>query len=184
MLTTQYFTSRRLYIFNCVVIKVLGHIKILIVLGEYMISRIVCLGLVFYFGHCSANEVMVYRWVDKNNIVHFSQHQPVGNEYTEFLVSNQSKLISRADNTGRSSTSTKSLALDKSEAEVPSTINMSEQCKEAKNNLSKLLAFDKLQYTDDKGIKQLLNEKEKQQQLALNKKRTEVYCASQDDDEY
>ena len=62
-----------------------------------MIFRIVCLGLVFYVGHCSASELMVYRWVDKNNVVHFSQHQPVGDEYTEFLVSNQSKIISRAD---------------------------------------------------------------------------------------
>ena len=58
-----------------------------------MIFRIVCLGLFFYSGHCLASELMVYRWVDKNNIVHFSQHQPVGDEYTEFLVSNQSKMI-------------------------------------------------------------------------------------------
>ena len=62
-----------------------------------MIFRIVCLGLFFYSGHCFASELMVYRWVDKNNIVHFSQHQPVGDEYTEFFVSNQSKIISRAD---------------------------------------------------------------------------------------
>jgi hypothetical protein len=147
-----------------------------------MIFRIVCLGLFFYFGHSFASELMVYRWVDENNVVHFSQHQPVGNEYTEFLVSNQSKIISRADDIGSSSISDKNLALDKSEANTPSTINMSEQCKEAKENLSMLLGFDKVQYTNDKGIKQLLNEQEKKQQLEINKKRTEVYCTSQDDD--
>ena len=74
-----------------------------------MTFRIVCLALFFYFGHCSASELMIYRWVDKNNIVHFSQHQPVGDDYTEFLVSNQSKIISRADDATTPSMSDKSI---------------------------------------------------------------------------
>ena len=147
-----------------------------------MIFRIVCLGLFFYLGHCSASELTVYRWVDKNNVVHFSQHQPLGDEYTQFLVSNQSKIISRADDIGSSAISDKSKSSNKDEAEIPSTINLSEKCKEAKDNISMLMAFDKVQYTNEEGITQLLNEQEKQLQLEINKKRTEVYCASLDDD--
>jgi hypothetical protein len=41
-----------------------------------------------------------------------------------------------------------------------------------------LMAFDKVQYTDEEGSKQILTKTEKQQQLAINQKRTEVYCAS------
>jgi hypothetical protein len=137
-----------------------------------MMFRIVCFGLVFYFGHCSASELMVYRWVDKNNIVHFSQHQPVGDEYTEFLVSNQSKIISRADDAPISSMSNKSIYSEKNK------MSMSKQCKEAKDNVSMLMAFDKVHYIDDKGIKQMLNKQEKQNQLNINKKRTEFYCAA------
>jgi hypothetical protein len=148
-----------------------------------MIFRIVCLGLVFIFGHCSASELTVYRWVDKNNVVHFSQHQPLGDEYTQFLVSNQSKIISRADDIGSSAISDESKSSNKDEAEIPSTINLSEKCKEAKENISMLMAFDKVQYTNDEGITQLLNEQEKQLQLEINKKRTEVYCASMNDEE-
>jgi hypothetical protein len=143
-----------------------------------MIFRIFCLALVSYFGYCSANELMVYRWVDKNNVVHFSQHQPLGDEYTKFLVSNESKIISRVDDIISPAISDKNLVLDKSEANIPSTINMSEHCKQAKENLSMLLGFDKVQYTDENGLKQLLNKQEKQQQLEINQKRTEVYCAS------
>lgn len=140
-----------------------------------MIFRIVCLGLFIYFGHCSASELMVYRWVDKNNIVHFSQHQPIGDEYTEFLVSNQSKIISRAEDVPTSSISNKSTYSEKSK------ISMSKQCKEAKGNVSMLMAFDKVHYIDEKGIKQILNKQEKQEQLNTNKKRTEFYCAAMSD---
>jgi len=136
-----------------------------------MILRIVCLGLFICFGYCSASELMVYRWVDKNNVVHFSQHQPIGDEYTEFLVSNQSKIISRADDAPSPSISDKSIYSEKNKS------SMSKQCEEAKGNVSMLMAFDKVHYIDDKGIKQILNKQEKQKQLDINKKRTEFYCA-------
>jgi len=137
-----------------------------------MIFRIVCLGLVFYVGHCSASELMVYRWVDKNNVVHFSQHQPVGDEYTEFLVSNQSKIISRADDVSDVPIPDKDISSEKNK------MDMSKQCKEAKDNISMLMAFDKVQFIDDKGTKQILTKQDKKLQLDLNKKRTEIYCTS------
>ena len=137
-----------------------------------MIFRIICLGLVFYVGHCSASELMVYRWVDKNNVVHFSQHQPVGDEYTEFLVSNQSKIISRADDVSNVPVPDKGISSEKNK------MDMSEQCKEAKDNISMLMAFDKVQFIDDKGTKQILTKQDKKLQLDLNKKRTEIYCTS------
>ncbi|NQZ87454.1 MAG: DUF4124 domain-containing protein [Colwellia sp.] len=140
-----------------------------------MTFRIVCLALFFYFGHCSASELMIYRWVDKNNIVHFSQHQPVGDDYTEFLVSNQSKIISRADDATTPSMSDKSIYSEKNK------ISMSKQCEEAKSNVSMLMAFDEVHYINDKGIKQILNKQEKQKQLNINKKRTEFYCAVMSD---
>ena len=137
-----------------------------------MIFRIICLGLVFYVGHCSASELMVYRWVDKNNVVHFSQHQPVGDEYTEFLVSNQSKIISRADDVSDVPIPDKDISSEKNK------MDMSKQCKEAKDNISMLMAFDKVQFIDDKGTKQILTKQDKKLQLDLNKKRTEIYCTS------
>ena len=143
-----------------------------------MIFRIVCLGLFFYSGHCLATELMVYRWVDKNNIVHFSQHQPVGDEYTEFLVSNQSKIISRTDDVSDVPIPDKDISSEKNK------MDMSKQCKEAKDNISMLMAFDKVQFIDDKGTKQILTKQDKKLQLDLNKKRTEIYCTSKVSDKY
>ena len=59
--------------------------------------RILVIVFIFHINQALGSELTVYRWVDKNNVVHFSQHQPIGDEYTQFLVSNESKIISRAD---------------------------------------------------------------------------------------
>ncbi len=142
-----------------------------------MSFRILFLGLIFFSNQTFSSELTVYRWVDKNNVVHFSQHQPVGDEYTQFLVSNQSKIISRADKVNGDISPEDNTALQKNESVISPTIDTSEKCKEAKENVSMLMAFDKVQYTDENGKKQVLTKQEKQQQLAVNKKRTEVYCA-------
>ena len=143
-----------------------------------MSFRILLFGLIFYFGFCSASELMVYRWVDENNVVHFSQHQPVGDEYTQFLVSNQSSVTSRADIITNPRVSDDDAISQQNQDELMATINRPEKCLEAQENIAMLMAFDKVQYTDEKGSKQILTKTEKQQQLAINQKRTEVYCAS------
>ena len=48
------------------------------------------LGFILFnsFGYAMADNVTVYRWVDSNNVVHFSQHQPKHDNYTELSMSN------------------------------------------------------------------------------------------------
>jgi len=139
-----------------------------------MSFRIVFIIVILYTCQALSSELTVYRWVDKNNVVHFSQYQPVGDDFTEFLISNQSKIISRATQSHVSSDEDKSLETN---IPTPSTIDVTEKCKEARENVSMLTTFDKVQYTDEEGKKLVLTGKEKQQQLEINEKRTEVYCA-------
>jgi hypothetical protein len=136
--------------------------------------RILFIILTLYTCHALSSELTVYRWIDKNNVVHFSQYQPIADDYTEFLISNPSKLISRVNQTQIFLNKNKSQ--DKGTPITP-TIDVTARCKEARENVSMLTAFDKVQYTDEEGNKQVLTGKEKQQQLEVNKKRTEVYCA-------
>jgi len=142
--------------------------------------RILFLGLIFYAGYCSSSELTVYRWVDKNDVVHFSQHQPIDDEYTEFLVSNKSKLQSRADTIVNPTSSDKEVPPEQDIADIPSTNDTSKKCKEAKENLAMLKAFENVQYTDENGKNQVLNKKEKKLQLEINQKRAEAYCTASD----
>jgi hypothetical protein len=143
-----------------------------------MSFRVLFIILSLYPYQILSRELTVYRWVDKDNIVHFSQHQPVGDKYTQFFVSDQSKVISRADTVISEDVKPPS---QKSQKSVAPMINIIEQYKQAKDNISMLMAFDKVQYIDDKNTKKVLTKEEKQQQLAINKKRTELYCTSAND---
>ena len=119
-----------------------------------MTFRILFLTLIFYAGQALTSELTVYRWIDKKNVVHFSQHQPVGDEYTQFIISNQSKIISRADlnKTELPSTDITLPSSQKTQVQV-ATIDVSKKCQEAKENVSMLIAFEKVQYTDENGDK-------------------------------
>lgn len=146
--------------------------------------RVIPLIIIFYSAQTLSSELTVYRWIDENNVVHFSQHQPVGDEYTQFFVSNQSKIISRADPIKQDVTSTsesESESDKQSEQPLTSTLNVSSKCKEAKDNINTLMTFDKVQYINESGQKQVLTKQEIQNQLAINKKRTEVYCTPKND---
>ncbi len=139
-----------------------------------MSFRILFIIVTLYTFQALSSELTVYRWVDKDNVVHFSQYQPAGDDYTEFIISNQSKIISRADHTQVKSD--KDIPKDP-DLDPPPSIDATKKCKEARENVSLLTAFDKVQYTDEDGVKQILTGKEKQQQLEISQKRTEVYCA-------
>lgn len=113
-----------------------------------------------------AENLTVYRWVDKNNVVHFSQHQPSHNNYTEMSLANVSKPKNY-----------KSLPTKETEPETPATASVTDdKCEEAKTNLKTLKAYDNIQYTDANGKAQVLDEKAKALQLLFNEKQLEIYC--------
>lgn len=128
------------------------------------------LGFILFssFAYSMADNVVVYRWVDSNNVVHFSQHQPEHDDYTELSMSNIVK--PKQENSS-----------EVAEKTIQDPINITptpDKCEEAKANVSTLKGFDKIQYTNAKGELQVLSEQEKIQQLAINEKQVEVYCAN------
>ena len=132
---------------------------------------ILLIGLYVAANTAIAQNVVVYRWVDKNNVVHFSQHQPQHDNYTEIQVST---------NATRSDSAQDKAEEEPTEEEQPlALIPSTEKCEEAKANVRVLRTYDKIQYTNESGETLLLSESEKQQQLAINEKQVEVYCAGQ-----
>ncbi|MDO6446199.1 DUF4124 domain-containing protein [Colwellia sp. 1_MG-2023] len=128
------------------------------------------LGLFLFssFAYSMAENVIVYRWVDSNNVVHFSQHQPKHDNYTEISMSN----------TVKAKTETKD-DITENKPETPIKIAATpNKCDEAKANVETLKGFDKIQYTNAKGELQVLSDQEKVQQLAVNEKQVEVYCGT------
>jgi len=127
--------------------------------------------LLAYSGSITAAEITVYRWVDKNNVVHFSQHQPAHGNYTEITMTEAYRPPREAtiakDETTR--------FLEQASTDGLSAASL-EKCNEAKANVRTLSDFEKIQYTDSDGITKVLNAEEKRQQLEISKKQVEVYC--------
>jgi len=126
------------------------------------------LGLMFST-FCCAENLTVYRWVDKNNVVHFSQHQPAHDNYTEMSLANISAPKSNNVMLPKES---------ESETEVPIKISPTpNKCEEAKANIRTLKAFEKIQFTDVSGKVQVLDDKAKELQLQINEMQLKLYCS-------
>ena len=41
---------------------------------------------VLFSANITAKETVIYRWLDSNNVVHYSQHQPKSGEYTQLTT--------------------------------------------------------------------------------------------------
>jgi len=126
-----------------------------------------------------AENVTIYRWVDKDDIVHFSQHQPEKGHFVEMNVANAAP--------DRTTLAIEPVPIDtisiNNSDELPSTdelfiSEMGDKCQEAQTNVTTLKTFDNIQTTDTDGNKSILTLQQKQQQLEMNLKRVEVYCSN------
>ena len=141
-----------------------------------MRAHFIAFSIVIFSSTAIAQKDIVYRWVDKNNVVHFSQNQPAHDNYTEIQVStNATRKASNAavenNDHEQAQTEKQTDALDL----LPST----EKCEEAKANVQVLKTYDKIQYKNEDGETVLLSATQKEQQLAINEKQVEVYCGAQ-----
>ncbi|GLX80054.1 hypothetical protein tinsulaeT_33940 [Thalassotalea insulae] len=119
-------------------------------------------------GMSFADNFTVYRWVDKNNVVHFSQNQPSHDNYTELTLSNLEKKPEKDTVAEKTQ--------DQQQTTQEDQTDLNNKCQEAKTNLNTLKGFDNIQYTDSNGAAKVLSEVEKSQQIAINEKYVEVYC--------
>ncbi|SEK29583.1 hypothetical protein SAMN05216262_1012 [Colwellia chukchiensis] len=130
-----------------------------------------------YFDVTAAERLTIYRWVDKENIVHFSQHQPAHDDYIEMsMINNQKSTATMAKNlTGQGLPIDDSALTNKANTEQM-RIASNDKCVTARENINTLENFDNIQYKDEQGNIKILTALEKQQQLAMNTKQAEVYC--------
>jgi len=131
-----------------------------------------------------AENATIYRWIDKDNIVHFSQHQPESGHFTEMNIANTAPsevnlVLVTAPTKNNEEYIEDDDVIHSTEELFKSEMN--EKCQEAKTNVTTLKSFDNIQTTDDEGKKSLLTQQQKKQQLEMNLKRIEIYCSDNSD---
>jgi alpha-D-ribose 1-methylphosphonate 5-triphosphate diphosphatase PhnM len=127
-----------------------------------------------------AKDIAIYRWVDENNVVHFSQHQPKNTNYSELttFASYKAKKKALPEQANLPSVDEQLSKYEKDKAEVAAKNKeiAEKNCKAAQINVKTLNSFDTVMITDPDGKNRALTEKEKKAQLALSKKHINMYC--------
>lgn len=124
-----------------------------------------------------ADDVVIYRWVDENNVAHFSQNQPATGDFTEIVMA-KSNIPNIKNNTSSSESDVASLEKDKKEEKTSKNklLDTAGKCEEAKNNLATLTDFARVRFVDANGETQILDEEEQAEQITINKKQIEIFC--------
>ena len=118
-----------------------------------------------------AKDVTVYRWVDENGVLHYSQHHPIKNEYAEVKIDTGYSPVQAPLKNG-----IKEQEDDSDELATELAQNSQIKCKNAEANLRVLTDFDKVQITTADGKSSTLSGSEKLKRLRLNEKAIEIYC--------
>jgi len=130
-----------------------------------------------------AKEIAIYRWVDENNVVHFSQHQPQNENYSQLTTvsSYQAREKELPKSARRLSVDDQLAKYEKDKAEVLAKNEeiAEKNCKAAQLNEKTLNSFENVMFTDSDGKNRALSDKEKKAQLALSKKHISQYCKNE-----
>ena len=133
----------------------------------------------------NAKEIAIYRWVDKNNIVHFSQNLPQGDEYREFSTISSYKALSKAErkliaeqDEAKQKTADQEKQQDVVIAQNKATYE--KNCKAAQLNIKMLNSLNEIHINEEKSDGTIgsrpLTVAEKAEKLTLSNKHKELYC--------
>jgi len=126
----------------------------------------------------AAKEIAIYRWVDSNNVVHFSQNLPKTDNYTQLSTVSSFKALSKEARQEKAEQAELEQKQISDTAQNQDTFE--KNCKAAQLNVKMLSSFDNVLITEETsdGVKteRVLNDKEKEDKLALSRKHIDLYC--------
>ena len=133
----------------------------------------------------NAKEIAIYRWVDKNNIVHFSQNLPKGDEYREFSTISSYKALSKAERQliAEQETAEQEVAVQEKNQDnviAQNKATYEKNCKAARLNIKMLNSLNEIHINEEKSDGSIgsrpLTAPEKADKLALSEKHENLYC--------
>lgn len=134
---------------------------------------------VFLVLHCSASiaqETIVYRWVDHNNVVHYSHEHPADKDYAEVKVHVAYSPPPSDTEVAPDEAGEKKVDISHMNEEV-----VKKNCESAKTNLTILNSFENILVKDAEGNDKTLTEDEKLTQIEQSKKYVDIYCGVDED---
>lgn len=126
-----------------------------------------------------ATSISIYRWVDENNIVHFSHDHPININVSEVTVEVAYKPAAKEINKTEGQLEKEKKDLLSAEQTAKNTKIIDQNCKAAQANVKILNSFDKISITEADGTSRVLMAKEKEEQLSISEKHVDAYCTTE-----
>lgn len=143
-------------------------------------TAIILGSFVCFSANIIAKEITIYRWVDENNVVHFSQNQPRNKNYSELTAdsSYRAKVVEPLKSNQAPTTNSQLSQFEKNKAETLAKNKKiaAQNCESARHNKEMLNTLDTVMMLDKEGKNKALSDKEKEAQLRLNQKNISLYC--------
>jgi len=129
----------------------------------------------------TAKEIAIYRWVDANNVVHFSQNLPKTDNYTQLSTVSSFKALSKEDRQEKAAQDDEQQRADSQAEDIAQNkATFEKNCQAAQLNVKMLNSYDEVLVTEETsdGVKteRVLSDEEKKDKLSLSKKHIELYC--------
>ncbi len=142
-------------------------------LNRYFLSVFLFTGMALL--PVSSQADIVYRWVDKENIVHYSERPPKGIKSTRIKTSSGSSSAMKKDSLAapqHEQEAKRKLA----EASMPNPKKNKEVCERATFNYNLLNERARIKQKDEKGELRFLTDEEKEEQKKSAKNAMNIYC--------
>jgi hypothetical protein len=127
-----------------------------------------------------ATDVSVYKWTDKNNVVHYSQDQPSGKNYeivdVEVAYKPSKNLNAKKTDDFIAEVEKKKQEDRSSKEAMKRAQTIKNNCQTAQVNIKMLTGFNKILVSDPSGEQRILSPEEKDEQMALTKKHINIFC--------
>lgn len=134
----------------------------------------------------SAKNIAIYRWVDENNIVHFSQNLPQGHDYTELSTVSSFKALSKAERQALAEEDKAAQVIEEQkklqdDITAQNKATFDKNCKAARLNIKMLNSLDEVHISEEKDDGSIgsrpLTQAEKEEKSILSKKHESLYCS-------
>lgn len=127
-----------------------------------------------------ASDITIYRWVDENNVVHFSQQLPQDDQYSQLstFASYKAKQLSESKQLPPVDDQLSDYEKRQKEISDKNKAIAIKNCEAAQLNLKMLNSFDKVTTLDANGKNHVLTDDERKAKVVLSNKHINLYCKS------
>jgi len=146
--------------------------------GKVLVSIALLISVIVFPVQAKSNKTSIYRWIDDNNIVHYSQYQPKNGQYSQLTtIASYRAQKKRASLENNGELKSQDEIAKQNKVLAKNKEIFTKNCITAQLNIKMLNSLNKILDTDPKtGKAKVLSAEDKKERIKISKKQVALYC--------